>query len=83
MTEPAVASSDATNIQASIVRSELSSNSADLEKELSQGTFYHCPDIHFLTHDTYRDGDEYVLNGRKWWTSNGMDPRSEIRNFPL
>merc|ERR1719300_1693949 len=47
MTEPAVASSDATNIQASIVR----------------------------------DGDEYVLNGRKWWTSNGMDPRWKICIF--
>jgi len=47
MTEPAVASSDATNIQASIVR----------------------------------DGDEYVLNGRKWWTSNGMDPRCKICIF--
>jgi len=47
MTEPAVASSDATNIQANIVR----------------------------------DGEEYVLNGRKWWTSNGMDPRCKICIF--
>jgi len=47
MTEPAVASSDATNIQASIVR----------------------------------EGDEYVINGRKWWTSNGMDPRCKICVF--
>jgi acyl-CoA dehydrogenase len=47
MTEPAVASSDATNIQASIVR----------------------------------DGDEYVINGRKWWTSGGGDPRCRIFIF--
>ena len=47
MTEPAVASSDATNIEASIVR----------------------------------DGDEYVINGRKWWTSGAMDPRCEIFIF--
>ncbi len=47
MTEPAVASSDATNIQASIVR----------------------------------DGDEYVINGRKWWTSGAPDPRCRILIF--
>jgi acyl-CoA dehydrogenase len=47
MTEPAVASSDATNIQASI----------------------------------RRDGDEYVLDGRKWWTSGAGDPRCRILIF--
>jgi acyl-CoA dehydrogenase len=47
MTEPAVASSDATNIEASIVR----------------------------------QGDEYVLNGRKWWSSGAGDPRCKISIF--
>ena len=44
MTEPAVASSDASNIECSIIR----------------------------------DGDEYVINGRKWWTSGMGDPRCKI-----
>jgi len=47
MTEPEVASSDATNIQSSIVR----------------------------------DGDEYVINGRKWWSSGAGDPRCQIAIF--
>jgi len=44
MTEPKVASSDATNIETSIVR----------------------------------DGDEYVINGHKWWTSGAMNPNCKI-----
>lgn len=44
MTEPQVASSDATNIETSIVR----------------------------------EGSQYVINGRKWWTSGAADPRCEL-----
>jgi acyl-CoA dehydrogenase len=47
MTEPAVASSDATNIESRIER----------------------------------DGDEYVINGRKWWTSGAGDPRCKVAIF--
>jgi acyl-CoA dehydrogenase len=47
MTEPAVASSDATNIESSIVR----------------------------------DGNEYVLNGRKWWTTGATSPLCRILIF--
>ena len=47
MTEPAVASSDATNIEARIVR----------------------------------EGDSYVINGRKWWSSGAPDPRCKIFIF--
>jgi acyl-CoA dehydrogenase len=44
MTEPDVASSDATNIETSIVR----------------------------------DGDEYVINGRKWWSTGAMNPSTKV-----
>lgn len=44
MTEPGVASSDARNIETSIVR----------------------------------DGDTYVINGRKWWATNALDPRTKL-----
>ncbi len=44
MTEPGVASSDATNIETSIVR----------------------------------DGDEYVINGRKWWSTGAMNPSTKV-----
>jgi acyl-CoA dehydrogenase len=47
MTEPAVASADATNIEARIER----------------------------------QGDDYIINGRKWWTSGGGDPRCKILIF--
>ena len=47
MTEPDVASSDATNIQASVVR----------------------------------DGDEYILNGEKWWSTGGGDARCKLSIF--
>jgi len=47
MTEPAVASSDATNIESAIVR----------------------------------DGDDYVINGRKWWSSGANDPRCAVFIF--
>jgi alkylation response protein AidB-like acyl-CoA dehydrogenase len=47
MTEPRVASSDATNIESSIVR----------------------------------DGDRYVINGHKWWSSGAGDPRCKVAIF--
>ena len=47
MTEPEVASSDATNIRSSI----------------------------------QKDGDSYIINGRKWWTSGAGDPRCKIAIF--
>ncbi|GGE43876.1 acyl-CoA dehydrogenase [Halopseudomonas oceani] len=47
MTEPGVASSDATNMEA----------------------------------NAHREGDEWVINGRKWWTSGACDPRCKVMIF--
>ena len=47
MTEPDVASSDATNIESSIVK----------------------------------EGSNYLINGKKWWTSGAMDPRCKVLIF--
>ena len=47
MTEPGIPSSDATNIQSSIVK----------------------------------EGDEYIINGRKWWTSNAVNPNAKLCIF--
>ena len=47
MTEPGVGSSDATNIQAAIVR----------------------------------DGEQYILNGRKWWTTGALHPHTQVLIF--
>ena len=47
MTEPGIPSSDATNIQSSIVK----------------------------------DGDTYIINGRKWWTSNAVNPNAKLCIF--
>ena len=47
MTEPDVASSDATNIESSIVK----------------------------------EGTNYLINGKKWWTSGAMDPRCKVLIF--
>jgi acyl-CoA dehydrogenase len=53
MTEPDVASSDATNIQSAIAK----------ESSIE------------------RDGDHYIINGRKWWTSGAGDPRCKVAIF--
>ena len=78
MTEPAVASSDATNIQANIVRSKRIPICELVKKLIS------CQDrkASFCNQTMFqRDGEEYVLNGRKWWTSNGMDPRWKLKSL--
>lgn len=37
-----------------------------------------CSDATNISFDIRRDGDEYVLNGRKWWITGALDPRTRI-----
>ena len=83
MTEPAVASSDATNIQANIVRSKIILCNAWVcvfIKELIS-CLKNRKTTSYNQTIFQRDGEEYVLNGRKWWTSNGMDPRWKLNSL--
>ncbi|KAF9673266.1 hypothetical protein SADUNF_Sadunf10G0006400 [Salix dunnii] len=73
MTEPQVASSDATNIECSIksFRPRLfhsSKKNLAYQIYLSNLAFFYCY-LFYL---------KYIINGRKWWTSGAMDPRCKV-----